>query len=284
MRRGRLFLLISAVLYGILPALSAAAYRGGLNGITLTFLRSAISLPVLYAIIRADGRPIRLSNIRLKQVIILGLLGGAMPILLLYISYQYISTGLAAALHFVYPVIIVISTSLLYHRRPPRIILAAVMIVTAGIFMFANIGGGTSAAGVTLALLSGAFYSFYVVYITRSGLDRFDFVVITFYVTLVMSISVLIFGAASGKLHFNITPLSWSLSAVISLTATLGAMPMFQLGVRYAGADEAGIYSTLEPVTTIALGALALGEFVDTPQLMGAGMIIFGVLLVRKYG
>ena len=282
MRKGRIFLVLSAVVYGIIPTLSAFAYRGGMNGITLTFMRSVLSLPVLYAVIRADGRSMRLNRCRARQIIILGVFGGAMPILLLYMSYQYIATGLATALHFVYPVMIIFITSVLYRRRPERIIVASVMVVSAGIYMYAGPGAGANGIGITLALLSGLFYSFYVVYIVRSGLDKLDFVVVTFYVSLITGILVLLFGAAGGRLFFRITPLSWCLGFIISLACSLCAMPLFQLGVRYAGAEDAGIYSTLEPVTSMALGAVVLGETMGAPQMMGGALIVFGVLIVER--
>ena len=282
MTKGRLFLALSAVTYGIIPALAAAAYRGGMNGITLTFLRSALSLPVLYAVIRADRRGIRLDRKRIRQVMVLGVFGGALPILLLYMSYQYIATGLATALHFVYPLVIVVATSIIYRQRPARITVTAATIVSAGIFIYAGMGSGASGAGVALALLSGVFYGFYVVYMARTGMDKLDIVVITFYVALITSALVLVYGAASGRLYFNITPLSWSLAFVISLASTLIAAPLFVLGMRYSGAAEAGIYSTLEPVTSMILGAAALGELMDAPKLLGGALIVFGVLIIQR--
>lgn len=282
LRKGRLFLVLSAVVYGIIPTLSAFAYRGGVNGITLTFLRSALSLPVLYAVIRTDGRDLRLSGEHIKQMIILGVFGGAMPILLLYMSYQYIATGLATALHFVYPVIIVMLSSVLYRQRPERIVVSAVVVVSAGVYMYAGAGTGANGTGVMLALLSGMFYAFYVIYIAWSGLDRMDIVVVSFYVALITSIFTFIFGAAGGRLYFNISPLSWCIVLIISFASALCAMPLFQLGVRFAGAEEAGVFSCLEPVTSMILGALALGESMGAAHIMGGALIVFGVLIIRN--
>ncbi len=282
MSKGKFCLIISAVLYGVSPILAAIAYRGGINGITLTFLRSSVSVPLLLAIILADKRPLRLPKRALGSVIALGVFGGALPILLLYLSYNFISTGLATTLHFIYPIVTVLASAVIYHERMPRIMLSAVVLVTVGIFMFSDIDARSDKAGIILALLSGLFYSFYVIYIDRSGLDRLDYMVLTFYVMLIMSAATFIFGLATGSLSFDFSPLSWSVSVVISLMVTLGAMPLFQAGIRYEGASAAGILSTVEPVTSVALGALFLGERVETGQLMGAGMILFGVILAER--
>lgn len=282
MTKGKLFLIISALIYGISPVLAAIAYRGGVNGITLTFLRSSISIPILYAMIYADGRRLRLPKFILKKVIVLGIFGGALPILLLYLSYNYIATGLATTLHFIYPLIIVLSSAIIYREKLSRVALSAVVFVTVGIFMFSDISRGASTTGIILAILSGIFYSFYVIYIDKSGLDSMDYLVLTFYVMMIMSASMLVFGAATGALSFDISPLSWSVSAIISIIITIGAMPLFQLGVRYEGASTAGILSTVEPITSVILGAAFLGERIGAAQIMGGAMILMGVILAEK--
>lgn len=283
MSKGKFCLIISAVLYGISPVLAAVAYRGGINGITLTFLRSSIAVPILLIMILADRRPLKLDRRSFINAAVLGVFGGALPILLLYLSYNYISTGLATTLHFIYPIITVIASAVIYRERMPRMILSAVVLVTVGIFMFSDIDARSDKLGIILALLSGLFYSFYVIFIDRSGLDRLDYMVLTFYVMVIMSAATFIFGAVTRSLSFDFSPMSWSIAAVISLMVTLGAMPLFQAGVRYEGASAAGIMSTIEPVTSVALGAVFLGERIETGQLMGAGMIIFGILLA-EYG
>ena len=283
MPKGRLYLVLSAVLYGILPCLTSIAYRGGLNGVTLTFLRSVLAIPLLLVIIIADKRALRLPPDRLKSVLLLGFFGGTLPILLLYISYQYIPTGVAAALHFIYPLIVVAAMAVITRSRLPRVTVSAVMLVTAGIFMFADPGAGLNTVGLMLSILSGVFYGFYIIYLARSGLEDMDHVVLTFYVTVIMSIALFIFGIASGKLYFRIAPASWSLSVLISFVVTLGAMPLFQLGVRSCGAAEAGIVSALEPVTTLFLGVIVLGEYISAAEVMGGAMIILGILLIERH-
>ncbi len=282
MTKGKVCLVISAVIYGISPLLAVAAYQGGINGLTLTFLRSALSIPLLYVIIKADKRKMKLSGSLIKSIIILSIFGGALPILLLYSSYDYIDTGLATTLHFVYPIVIVFAAAAIYHEKISRVMMTAVVFVTVGVFMFSDISSGGSKTGVILALLSGIFYSFYVIYIERSGLDRLDYVVLTFYVMIIMSISIFIFGIAVHGLSFHIKPVSWAFAGVISLMVTLGAMPLFQIGVRYVGAEAAGIVSTLEPITSVVAGAVFLGESVGMSQIFGGALILFGVLLSRK--
>ncbi len=282
MTKGKLFLILSAFFYGILPLFATIAYKGGINGVTLSFLRSVLSVPLLFVMIKADRKSLHLTKKQLRSVINLGTIGGALPIVLLYLSYNYISTGLATTLHFIYPLIIVIASAIIYHEKMSRITLCSVLLVTIGIFMFSDISVRVSKAGIILALLSGIFYSFYVIYIDRTSLDRMDYLVLTFYIMLIMSISILIFGIATGEISFDFSSVSWSFAALISLITTLGAMPLLQMGIRYEGASTAGIISTVEPITTIILGATFLGEVLGTGQIIGGALILFGVFLSQR--
>lgn len=282
MTKGKLFLVLSAFFYGILPVFASVAYRGGINGVTLSFLRSFISVPVLYAMIRADKKSLHLTRKQVYDVIKLSVIGGALPIVLLYLSYNFISTGLATTLHFVYPLVIVLLSAIIYREKMSRITLCAVLLVTIGIFMFTDLNVNASKTGIIFALLSGIFYSFYVIYIDRSGLDRMDYIVLTFYIMLIMSVSIFIFGVVVGGISFDFKPISWSMATIVSLVTTLGATPLLQMGIRYEGASTAGIISSVEPITTIVLGAVFLGEIIGTGQIIGGSLILFGVFLSQK--
>ncbi len=282
MSKGKVCLLISAFLYGIAPVLAKFTYTGGANGITLTFLRASISVPLLYLIMRVDKRSLKLTKDEFKSILLLGIFGGTVPILLLYASYNFISTGLATTLHFVYPLVIVLASAFLYHEKMSKFKLAAVVLVTVGIFLFADIETASDSAGIVLALLSGVFYSFYVIYIDRSGLDTMDYIKLTFYLMLIMSITTLIFGLLSGGISFNLTGRAWSYAAIISLIVTLGAMPLFQIGVRFEGASTAGIMSTFEPITSVAMGAAFLGEIIGVSQIFGVIIIMTGLVLAER--
>ena len=61
------------------------------------------------------------------------------------------------------------------------------MLVTLGMFMFVDLNNTADKIGVILAILSGIFYSFYVVYMYRSKLDEMDYIKLTFYLMIIMS-------------------------------------------------------------------------------------------------
>ena len=264
MSKSKACLILSAFIYGFAPILAKFAYKSGANGITLTFLRTFLMLPLLFFIMIFRKVSFKLTKKELIDIILL---------------------GLATTLHFIYPLIIVITSAVVYKEKIKKIKLLAVMLVTLGMFMFVDLNNTADKIGVILAILSGIFYSFYVVYMYRSKLDEMDYIKLTFYLMIIMSIGTYIFGLTTDSLVFaEMDYKAWILSVAISLIITLGAVPLFQVGVRCEGASTAGIVSAFEPITSIILGAIFLGETMGLVQYIGGGLIILGVVLAEKYG
>lgn len=285
MSKGKVCLILSALIYGVAPMLAKIAYRGGVNGITLTFLRAFLMLPILAGIMLARGQSFRLTKKEFASITALGAVGGALSTITLYMAYDYTATGLATTLHFIYPLIIVIASAFIYREKIAGLKLGAVMLVTLGIFLFVDLSNTADIIGVAMAVLSGIFYSFYVIYMDHSGLDGMDYVKLTFYMMIIMSFGTLVFGAATNSIDVSGMDLTgWTFSVIISFLVTIGAIPLFQVGVRYEGAATAGIISALEPVTTIVLGALLLNEAMSIAQYLGGAMMICGIVLTERYG
>ena len=281
--KGKICLILSAFIYGVAPLLAKIAYGGGTNVMTLTFLRTFMTLPLLYIIMKLRGQSFRISVRDFCRISALALVGGTLTNLALYTAYSYIPTGLATTLHFIYPLIIISASSFVYHEHIKRTQLIAAALVTGGIAMFASLGGADK-TGVMLALLSGVFYSFYVVYMDYSGIDGMDYIKLTFYLMIMMSAGTLVFGAATNSISFSDMDVTgWTFSAFISLLVTAFALPLFQIGVRQEGASTAGIVSAFEPITTLIIGAAFLGESMSAVQYIGTAAIIIGVTVAEKY-
>ncbi|HEX9043622.1 MAG TPA: DMT family transporter [Candidatus Limnocylindrales bacterium] len=74
---------------------------------------------------------------------------------------------------------------------------------------------------------------------------------------------------------------AWPDIAGIAILTTFVAIVGFTEGSRRIGAAEASLISTIEPVWTIALAALLLGESLTPVQLAGGALILGGVILAQ---
>jgi drug/metabolite transporter (DMT)-like permease len=62
------------------------------------------------------------------------------------------------------------------------------------------------------------------------------------------------------------------------------AILTFFAGLQRLGAAQASMLSTLEPVVTVLLAALLLGEHIGAAQAVGGGLILAGVLWLTRRG
>jgi len=283
LKKGKIYLTISAFIYGITPVLAKAAYSGGANGMTVTFYRAFLSLPLLFFLMKRRGVRAGLTKQELKKTMLLSVFGNSLAIICLYISYDLISVGLATVLHYIYPLLIVIFCAVFYRERMTREKILATVLVSAGILLFLDINNKNDVLGIICALLSGVFYAFNVIYLDKSGLDKMDYIKLTFYISLFMSGSVLLVTVGSGHFTFAMSKLAWISVFLISVLISLFALPLFQMGVLYEGASTAGILSTVEPITGVIVGAVVLNETLTIFGMIGCALILAGVILI-EYG
>jgi len=76
------------------------------------------------------------------------------------------------------------------------------------------------------------------------------------------------------------TLLFWLL--MLGLVPTLGGGLAFNAALRLVPASDASIVATLEPAIAALLGWAFLGERLEPPQLLGAGLILTGVVILRR--
>jgi drug/metabolite transporter (DMT)-like permease len=74
------------------------------------------------------------------------------------------------------------------------------------------------------------------------------------------------------------TARAWWLLLAIVLVPTFAAVVLYLEGIRGLGPSQAAVVSTFEPLFTIALAAWLLGERLAPLQLVGAALVLGGVV------
>lgn len=284
--KGILLTMLSAVTFGFAFTLGPMTYgEGGSNPTTLTFLRNFLSLPILVFILLFKGISLKVSKKEMISLAILGSIGNAVTTLMLFISFSLIDVGIATTIHFIYPVFVTLGCVLFYKEKLGLQKIIALMIATSGIACFffgmdmkSGLSGGVF-LGLVLAVASGMTYAFYIIYMDKSGLKNQPVFKITFYVALMSSIAMGIYGTVTGELALNsLTTKSWWISLAFSLLCTVVALSLLQIGIKHVGASTAAILTTFEPITSIVCGVLLLGESVTFVKIMACALIMIGVV------
>lgn len=73
----------------------------------------------------------------------------------------------------------------------------------------------------------------------------------------------------------------WLFLVILAAVPTLGGYGLYTISLGYLPASVANLIATLEPILTAALAYIFLEERTTSVQLVGGGMIVLGVILLR---
>src|SRR5207302_2142177 len=136
--------------------------------------------------------------------------------------------------------------------------------------------------GVMLGLVAAGFFAFYV--LRASTLTRrLDIWTLLLYGFGAGSIMWAVFDLASG----TALPRDWRIWVVMALVGLMGTLlvhGLFVCSLRTIRPTSAGIVSTAEPVFAGLIAFLLLGDRLQPLQVLGAAVIVAGIITVQAWG
>ena len=286
--KGIVLTMLSSITFGFAFTLGPMTYgAGGSNPVTLTFLRNFLSLPFLLLIVLFLKVDLRVTKNQLKNLAILGFIGNSITTLLLNIAFAHIDVGIVTPIHFTYPIFVTLGCVLFFHEKLSKQKIIALVIAMSGIgcFFIESLNSASfnlsTLIGLILAVASGAFYAFYIIFMDKSGLKSESPFKITFYVAIASSIGMFFYGISTNQLVLSsLTTKSWIISAVFAFLCTVVALSLLQVGIKHIGASEAAVISTFEPITSVIFGILLLNEKITPIKIIACILIFSGVLIL----
>jgi len=275
------------VFFSLRPVIIKLAYAYVVDPVTLLALRMIFAMPFfIVAAAWARGGPTQqpLAPRDLAAIAGLGLLSYYAASFLDFLGLQYITAGLGRLLQFIYPTVVVVLSALFLGKRPTaRDIVALVLTYFGLLLVFWYAVGGEQRnlwLGAGLVFTSATCYAVYLVagseVIARVGSVRF-----TAYAMVVASVACI-------AQFFVLRPLSaldlplevYGLAIAMALASTVIPGFMVAEALRRIGANKVAIIGALGPVTAIVLGYLGLDEVMTPLQILGAGFVLVGVVVI----
>ena len=274
--------IISAVVFGMVPLFMKTIIAGGGTTLSGAFYRFVLSLPILFAIIKYKKIPMGITGTEFLKICLITICGYGGTAVLLFSSYNFIPTGMSTTIHFVYPVFTILGCIIFLKERVRPLKILCALLCMCGILLFYDGDSSSSLPGIGLAFLSGMTYSFYIIYLKKSGLQEMDTIKLIFYMNSVASVMILIMAVASGSFTVNLTTAAWVTAAIFAAVVSLVGVFGFQLGVKYVGPESAAILSTFEPITSVIIGVMLYDEVFSAKAILGCACILSSVVIVAK--
>ena len=186
---------------------------------------------------------------------------------------------------YTYPAMVAVGATLL-GRPAGRHVWIAVFITLVGIALTVpevlDGAGGATVAGLLFTLGNALTYAAYVIYSERLVTDGGDGLVASAW-SLTGSLAFAVVAAAFSW-PFDAPSSAGGIGSAIGLAtiSTVLASMAFFLGVRRLGPSSAALVATTEPVLTLIWVVSILNESLKPVQLMGASLVIVGVLWSQR--
>ncbi len=252
--------------------------------LTFNALRHALASLVLIPIVRARPGASFPRRADLGRIVVLGLLGNFVYQFAFVFGLERTRAGNAALMLALVPVFLLLVGGRTVDRG--RATLLGILLSVAGVALVSGgairLEGSGTLVGDLLVLGAAAVWAVYTVG-AQPLIERYGAIRTTAWTLWVGSAGLLITGVPSmlqqdwGEVGLG----AWGgivYSGVLSIAI---AYLLWYQGVRVLGGARTAVFVNLPPVVALAAGWLWLGERLTTASLVGAAMVLGGVLLVR---
>jgi drug/metabolite transporter (DMT)-like permease len=273
------FIIISAIAFGAIAIFAKTAYSAGSDPISLLFFRFSIASLVMVPLMIARNIPFPRGR-TLFGLMLMGGIGYVGMSFCYFTALTMASAGLVAILLYLYPAIVTILSAFLFKESIKGLKILALILALAGTVLTIGPSGGGRPLGIALAMTAPFIYSAYI--LAGSKFTKHAGVLSTSTVV-ILSASV-VFGllALIEGLNLPRTLVGWGSVLAIALGSTVIAVNTFFAGLERVGPTNASILSTFEPVTTVILAFLFLGEEIGPMRIIGGVLILVAVILLAK--
>lgn len=280
---GIIFAILSSASFGLLGIFAEFAYRNGSNPMTVLVARFGIATAILFVILIATKKSLKITKKQLLILILIGVFGYTLVTQTLFYSYNYISIGIATAINFVYPLFVCILAFIFNKEKFTKRKTIALLISIIGVSMLSLTNLEVKGIeGILLALTSGLIYGAVVFAMGRDEIKSLNGLVVTFYCCLFAGLTALILGLFNHniifKLNFNLE-ISYLGIAIIS---TVLSLVFLQFAIKEIGPSKSAILGTFEPIVGVLASCIFFGEKLSLIIVIAVIIIIAASLLSIK--
>ena len=275
--------ILAGISYGTNPLFGKALMESGVPVMVMLFFRYAFAALFLAALMLFKKESFKAKRNNLGLLILLGLFFAGSSITL-FCSYEFIPSGLATTLIYLYPVIVALMMVFL-RIYPGWQTWTAIAVTFVGIVLLSTPSGDMPIrpVGVLLAVGSALCYSFYLVIINRSKRIRnVSEHTLTFYslVTGAVLFAVIRTVQGGGMLTGIDTVSDWGNLIGLAIIPTMVSMLTIAISSRYIGPTKTAVLGVFEPLTAILIGTLLFGEALTTKMAAGIALCVAAVIFM----
>lgn len=264
--------IITGITYGLNPLFGVPLMKEGAAIESILFFRYAIAVLFLGGFLLLSRQSFKISWKQAGVLLILGLLYTSSSVFL-FEAYNYIASGLATTIIFLYPVLVAIIMVFLRVVPSWPVWLSIILTFVGVVIMTQSDSTQTiNPIGVILSLGSALVYALFIVIINRSKIiSNISNSLLTFYA---LTVGAIIFLGKITLSGIHITTgltgnMAWLNLVGLAILPTVVSTATLAIATRNIGATKASVLGVFEPVTAILIGTVVFGEALTTNIIVG---------------
>lgn len=298
--RGYALYVVAAFLFALNGTVAKAVMASGVDVWRLSQLRTTGAFLVLLAFVAVSNRAaLRLHRGELPLLLVYGLLGIAATQALYFFAIQRLPIGVTLLIEFTSPIVIALWFHFVLRHRARPAVWAGLVMAVAGLAVVARVWEGLTLDPLGLAGAVAAMLALVLYFLSADaqvrGPFRRDPVSLTMWGMGAAAVFWAVaqpwwsypWGSITGvALTEGTGAVAWPIPLLVGYVVVLGTVVPFSLVVlslQHLRASQASVVGMTEPILGIAIAWLLLGETMTPVQLIGAGVVLGGILLAESH-
>lgn len=277
--QGILIALAAAPAYGMSAIFGKYALADGASplGILLGRFIVAVALLALMVVLLQRRWPSRGS---LGKLIAIGAIGQGGMAFCFFSALEHASAGLTGLLLYLHPALVALVEVMLRWERMYPVKLIAIALAMVGC-VFTVGGGGGSALGIAYGIAAALVLTGYMLALKRWVVHDGDAIASS---TVMMGGTAMLFAVASILYPPSLPAglIGWSSIVAIAVVSTVLGTTLLLFALARLPASDVSTVMTIEPVFTVIVGWILLGERITFLQFVGGLLIVASVVLLAR--
>ncbi len=282
---GYLLAVCAAVLWSLMGVLGKTLYTYGADPLTVVTFRATISFVTLFLVLAVINRKLlRIERSDIPFFAVYGLFGVTFNYGCYFYAISWTTITTAIVLLYTYPAVVTILAALFLNEKIDRTKVIALLLTFSGCFLVAQ-GYDPQAFrlnlyGVLFGLGAGVSTALYSV-LGKKALVKYESWTAVLYAFGFGALFLFILKSPLALLQVDYPLPAWGALLALSLLSTLLAYALFTTSMKYIEASRASITSTLDALLSVLWAYLFLGEKPEIVQLLGATLVLMGVIALQ---
>jgi drug/metabolite transporter (DMT)-like permease len=271
----------SATAFGTVGIFAKLGYASGLGTeqtLAFRFLLAAIAMCMLA--IALGQNPLRLERARLIALLALGAFVYTAQSLTYFLALRSLPASLAVLIAYIYPSLVVLAGWLFLRRSVSSWTWVALLASFAGVAMLVGGARFQLSWALALAIASPTIYTVYIL-VGERVMSSVPAVAASAVIISGAAFAFCLLAALNHELALPRNAGGWAVGVGIALVPTMIAISLFLAGLPRVGAARAALLSTWEPVVTVLLAVVILGDRLSVGQVVGGMLVILAVVVVQ---